>query len=56
MAVETLIPVRDYLSTSYDPDMEYVDGALMERNVGDWFFGNRRLSQFLSGICRHTRR
>ena len=35
MAVETLISVEDYLRTSYSPDMEYIDGALMERNVGD---------------------
>ena len=25
-----------YLNTSYDPDVEYVDGTLVERNVGDW--------------------
>lgn len=36
MAVGTLISVEEYLSTSYDPDMEYVDGVLVERNVGDW--------------------
>src|ERR1700674_1764121 len=36
MSVETLIPVEDYLNTSYDPDVEYVDGVLVERNVGDW--------------------
>ena len=35
MSVETLIPVEEYLNTSYDPDMEYVDGVLAERNVGD---------------------
>jgi Uma2 family endonuclease len=34
MSVETLISVEEYLSTSYDPDVEYVDGVLMERNVG----------------------
>jgi Uma2 family endonuclease len=34
MSVETLISVEEYLSTSYDPDMEYVDGVLVERNVG----------------------
>src|SRR5271165_2986345 len=33
--VETLVPVEEYLSTSYDPDCEYVDGQLVERNVGD---------------------
>jgi len=36
MSVETLIPVEEYLSSSYDPDMEYVDGVLVEPNVGDW--------------------
>jgi Uma2 family endonuclease len=35
MAVETLISMEEYLSTSYDPDMEYVDGVLEQRNVGD---------------------
>lgn len=35
MSVETLISVEEYLSTSYDPDVEYVDGVLVERNVGD---------------------
>jgi Uma2 family endonuclease len=34
MNVETLISVEEYLSTSYDPDVEYVDGVLVERNVG----------------------
>lgn len=36
MGVAVLIPVEEYLNTSYDPDMEYVDGVLVERNVGDW--------------------
>jgi Uma2 family endonuclease len=36
MGVETLIPVEEYLSTSYDPDREYVDGVLVERNIGEW--------------------
>jgi Uma2 family endonuclease len=36
MAVETLVSLDEYLSTSYDPDVEYVDGELVERNVGDW--------------------
>jgi len=31
-----LLSVEDYLNTSYDPDVEYIDGALQERNVGDW--------------------
>jgi Uma2 family endonuclease len=36
MSVGTLVPLAEYLSTSYDPDLEYVDGMLVERNVGDW--------------------
>ena len=36
MGVETLIPLEECLSTSYDPDVEYVDGVLVERNVGEW--------------------
>ena len=30
------VSVEEYLSTCYDPDMEFVDGALVERNIGDW--------------------
>ena|SRR5436309_2451642 len=37
MAIETQISVEEYLSTSYHPDVEYVDGVLVERNVGEWF-------------------
>ena len=32
----TLVSVSEYLATSYRPDREYVDGALVERNVGEW--------------------
>jgi Uma2 family endonuclease len=35
MSVETVISVEEYLDSSYDPDVEYVDGVLVERNVGD---------------------
>ena len=37
MSAATLISVEEYLRTSYSPDREYVDGVLVERNVGDWF-------------------
>lgn len=36
MGVGMLVSLEEYLSTSYDPDVEYVDGVLIERNVGDW--------------------
>ena len=31
-----LISVREYLSTSYRPDCDYVDGVVVERNVGEF--------------------
>jgi Uma2 family endonuclease len=31
-----LVSVEEYLNTLYDPDVEYVDGVLVERNAGDW--------------------
>ena len=36
MSAGTLVPLAEYLATAYDPDVEYVDGVLVERNVGDW--------------------
>lgn len=30
-----LVPVEEYLSTNYDPDCEYVDGQIVERNLGE---------------------
>jgi Uma2 family endonuclease len=37
MATLVALPLEEYLRTSYDPDMEYVDGRLVERNVGEKF-------------------
>ena len=37
MVATTAIPVEEYLHTSYEPDMEYVNGQLVERNVGEYF-------------------
>jgi Uma2 family endonuclease len=34
MATGTLISEEEYLHTSYEPDCEYEDGVLIERNVG----------------------
>jgi Uma2 family endonuclease len=53
MSVETPLSVEDYLNTSYTPDVEYRDGVVVERNVGEqahaWlqglltlYIGNRR--------------
>jgi Uma2 family endonuclease len=35
MAVTTLVPLDEYISTSFEPDHEYVDGRLVARNVGE---------------------
>jgi Uma2 family endonuclease len=35
MATGTLISLDEYLSTIYEPDCEYVDGELLERNMGE---------------------
>ncbi len=35
MAVAALVPVEEYLSAAYQPDCEYIDGRLVERNMGE---------------------
>lgn len=36
MATSVLIPIQEYLETSYRPDREYIDGQVVERNMGRW--------------------
>jgi Uma2 family endonuclease len=35
MATNVVIPVSEYLRTSYSPDCDYVDGEVQERNMGE---------------------
>src|SRR5579863_2539736 len=35
MASRTLVSVEEYLRTSYRPDCDYVDGEIVERNLGE---------------------
>lgn len=35
MQTGTLVSVREYLTTDYSPDCDYVDGEVLERNVGE---------------------
>ena len=35
MATITVIPLREYLDSSYRPDRQYIDGELRERAVGE---------------------
>lgn len=34
MGATTLIPVEEYLRTAYQPDCDFIEGELLERNVG----------------------
>jgi hypothetical protein len=34
MAVTIQVPLSEYLHTTYRPDCDYVDGEVLERNVG----------------------
>jgi len=36
MSARTLISVEDYLASAYEPDCDFVDGHIEERNVGEW--------------------
>lgn len=47
MSVATTVPLSEYLNTSYRPDCEYLDGELLERNVGEW--DHARLQGLLYG-------
>jgi Uma2 family endonuclease len=38
--VGTLISVDEYLHTMYHPDCDYVDGEIIERNIGEKSHGN----------------
>ena len=42
----TVVTLSEYLATSYRPDCEYLDGELLERNVGEW--DHSRLQTLLS--------
>jgi Uma2 family endonuclease len=52
MASAVHIPVTEYLQTTYRPDREYIDGEVMERNVGKWL--HARVQALLAGwFLRH---
>jgi Uma2 family endonuclease len=36
MSTSTLVSLAEYLNTSYRPDCDYLEGELLERNVGEW--------------------
>jgi hypothetical protein len=46
MSPAATISLDEYLHTSYRPDCEYLEGELLQRNVGEWDHG--RLQHLLS--------
>jgi Uma2 family endonuclease len=57
MATSTAVPVEQYLRSTYDPDMEYVDGQLVERHVGEYFHSRlQSLIVMALGIRERERR
>jgi len=48
----TLISILEYLASNYEPDRDYIDGVLEERNLGEYDHG--RLQLVLGGwFLRH---
>ena len=43
MATRTMIPVEVYLTSVYRPDCDYVDGEVLERNLGERDHGRLQL-------------
>ena len=39
MSVSYMVTVKEYLSTGYRPDCDYVDSAVLERNLGEYDHG-----------------
>lgn len=54
MATATFIPVEEYLSKSWSPDREYIDGEVHERNLGEYDHAN--LQTKLAGWFLNRRR
>jgi Uma2 family endonuclease len=56
MATLILTPLEEYLTHSYSPDCEYVDGHIVERNVGDYFHSllQALLTEYLGSERRRT--
>ena len=53
MATSALIPVSEYLSKVYEPDCDYIEGHLEERNLGE--LGHSSLQGILWGIFHVNR-
>jgi Uma2 family endonuclease len=58
VAAEVLIPVEEYLRTSYRPDCDYLDGEVVERNLGEFEHSSaqREILLFLAARYPHLRK
>ena len=54
MATLPAVPIEEYLRTTYEPDMEYVAGQLVERHVGEYF--HSRLQLLIASLLRSRER
>jgi Uma2 family endonuclease len=54
MGTSVLVSEQEYLTTSYDPDCEYDEGEILERNVGELPHGTLQLE--FGGFFRDLRR
>jgi Uma2 family endonuclease len=52
--VSTFLPVEEYLNTTYRPDVDYVDGHIEERDVGD--FDHADLQTQISVMMRNRQK
>jgi Uma2 family endonuclease len=67
MTPAVAIPVEEYLRTDYEPDVDYVDGELIERNMGEkdhgllqleiaaWFRERRRSTRIYPFVEQRVR-
>jgi Uma2 family endonuclease len=54
MATATFIPISEYLTTTYRPDCDYIDGEVKERNVGEQPHG--RIEAIIASIFQVNRK
>ena len=54
MSVSQMVSVNEYLSTTYRPDCDYVDGVVLERNLGE--YDHARLQGEVFAYYRDKRR
>ena len=54
MSTQTLVSEQEYLNTSYEPDCEYLDGVLVERNVGTK--GHSKMAFLVARFFWHRRK